>query len=127
MSSNAYKIPAPKASLPENRFFFVLPIDGKDTELSVPKFQYLNRTHSRLVMEQGAKRKKLKEEGKPFLLIDEVDEWIELFGAILPEHAAAFQALEDDQVLELSKAWLEATAPDVPEEDVPESGASSDS
>lgn len=124
---NSYPVPVPKASLPENRFHFTMDVDGKPKELSFPKFQWLNRKITRLIMSHTKKREALKKEGKTWLLVDEVDEWIEIFSAVDPKHAEAFEALEDDQVLELSKAWLESSAPDVPEEDLPESEASSDS
>lgn len=127
MSRPVFEVPTPKSMLDENRFFFAIPVNGKKKELSFPKFQYFDRKYTRLMQAQSAQRKKRIDAKEQILMVDEVEEWLELYTAFYPDLKEAFEALSDDQVMAISNAWLEASQPEIPEEDLPESEASSNS
>ncbi len=127
MSRPVFDVPTPKSQLEENRFFFHIEVEGKKKKLSFPKFQYFDRKYTRLMQAQSAQRKKRSDAGEQILMVDEVEEWLELYTAFYPDLKDAFDALSDDQVMAISNAWLEASKPDLPEEDLPESEASSNS
>lgn len=117
-----YEVPVPKASLPENRFEFGLPVGEKKVKVSFPKLEFVGRDVTKLFIAQAKKRDKMKDDGEQFMMWHEVEEWIEIYSHILPAHAKDFEALSDDQVMAISSAWLDAS-----KVDVPESEASSDS
>lgn len=102
-----FQVPAPKASIKQNRFEFKLPGDKKT--YSLPKMQYLPAgIKARMGSTSASLKRVLDEGGQPSL--EQKLELQEIQRELLESQVPGlYDRVTEDQLQELVKAWQEAS------------------